>query len=226
MIQLTSFAASYEESRHVLNGLLLEASADTMRMVATDGRRLAKIDKKLIHPTSKDFHCIIPSKAINEIYRNLKENGQVTIIHGVNQVLFNIDGILIATRIIDGEFPNYKQVIPKEIPQKVRVKTAQHLAAIRRASLLATQDFQAVKFELFKNKLVISKTTPDIGEHREEIDIEYGHQELMAGFNPQFFIDVLKHLPQEEIELEFLGPDKACVLRIGDYLYMALPMRL
>jgi DNA polymerase-3 subunit beta len=117
-------------------------------------------------------------------------------------------------------------VIPKEIPHKVRIKTAHHLAAIRRANLLATPDFQAVKFELFKNKLVISKSTPDIGEHREEIEIEYGHQELMVGFNPQFFIDVLKHLPHEEIDLEFLGPDKPCVLRAGDYLYLALPMRL
>jgi len=226
MIRLTSFAVSYEESRYVLNGILLEVAADMVRMVATDGRRLAKMEKKLVQASPKDFHIIVPIKAINEISRNLKDDGTVSLIQGGNQVLFNIDGILIATRVIEGEFPNYKQVIPKEIPHKVRVKTALHLAAIRRANLLSTPDFQAVKFELFKNKLVISKSTPDIGEHREEIEIEYGHQELMAGFNPQFFIDVLKHIPHEEIELEFLGPDKPCVLRTADYLYLALPMRL
>jgi len=226
MIKLTSFAVSYEESRYVLNGILLEVAGDVVRMVATDGRRLAKIEKKLIQPASKDFHTIIPIKAINEISRNLKEEGSVSLIQGVNQVLFNINGILIATRVIEGEFPNYKQVIPKEIPTKVRIKTSDLLAAIRRANLLSTPDFQAVKFELFKDKLVISKSTPDVGEHREEIDIKYGQQELMAGFNPQFFIDVLKNVPYEEIELEFLGPDKPCVLRMSDYLYLALPMRL
>ena len=226
MIRLTNFAVSYEESRYVLNGILLEVTGDIVRMVATDGRRLAKMEKKLVQASTKDFHIIVPIKAINEISRNLKDDGKVSLIQGGNQVLFNIDGILIATRVIEGEFPNYKQVIPKEIPQKVKIKTALLLAAIRRANLLSTPDFQAVKFELFKNKLVISKSTPDIGEHREEIDIEYGHQELMAGFNPQFFIDVLKHIPQEGIEVEFLGPDKPCVLRTVDYLYLALPMRL
>ena len=226
MIRMTSFAVSYEESRYVLNGILLEVSGNTARMVATDGRRLAKIEKKLIHSSTKDVNVIVPIKAIGEINRNLKDAGECSIIFGTNQVLFNIDGVLIATRIIEGEFPNYKQVIPKEIANKVRVKTADKLAAIRRANLLSTPDFQAVKFELFKDKLVISKSTPDVGEHREEIPVEYGQQELMVGFNPQFFIDVLKHIPDEKIDLEFLGPDKPCVLRRGDYLYLALPMRL
>lgn len=226
MIRLTSFAVSYEESRYVLNGILLEISGNVARMVATDGRRLAKMEKKLIHSSAKDMSVIIPIKAIAEINRNLKEVGECSIIFGANQVLFNIDGILIATRIIEGEFPNYKQVIPKEIAAKVKIKTADQLAAIRRANLLSTPDFQAVKFEVFKDKLVISKSTPDVGEHREEVDIEYGQQELMVGFNPQFFIDVLKQIQSEKIELEFLGPDKPCVLRQDDYLYLALPMRL
>lgn len=226
MIKLTNFAVSYEESRYVLNGILLEVSGDTVRMVATDGRRLAKIEKKLTQASAKDFHIIIPVKAINEINRNLKEDGQVSIIQGVNQVLFNIDGVLIATRIIEGEFPNYKQVIPKDGANKAKVKTADLLSAIRRANLLSTPDFQAIKFELFKDKLVISKTTPDVGESREEVSVEYGQQELIVGFNPQFFIDVLKNINDEFVPLEFLGPDKPCVLRLKDYLYLALPMRL
>jgi len=221
MIRLTNFAVSYEESRYVLNGLLLEVAGDVVRMVATDGRRLAKIEKKLIQSAHKDFHIIIPVKAINEINRNLKDEGQVNIIHGVNQ-----DGVLIATRIIEGEFPNYKQVIPKEGNNKAKVKTQDLLAAIRRANLLATPDFQAIKFELFKDKLVISKTTPDVGESREEVAVEYGQQELIVGFNPQFFIDVLKNINEEYVPMEFLGPDKPCVLRLKEYLYLALPMRL
>ena len=133
---------------------------------------------------------------------------------------------MIATRIIEGEFPNYKQVIPKEGNNKAKVKTQDLLAAIRRANLLSTPDFQAIKFELFKDKLVISKTTPDVGESREEVVVEYGQQELIVGFNPQFFIDVLKNINEEYVPMEFLGPDKPCVLRLKEYLYLALPMRL
>ena len=226
MVRMTSFAVSYEESRYVLNGILVEINGDTARMVATDGRRLAKIEKKLVQSSAKDYSIIIPIKAVAEISRNLKDSGDCVMVGGVNQVLFNIDGTLIATRIIEGEFPNYQQVIPKEIPQKVKVKTQDLLAAIRRANLLSTPDFQAIKFEVFQDKLVISKNTPDVGESREEVAIAYGQQELMAGFNPQFFIDVLKNINDERIELEFLGPEKPCVLRLRDYLYLALPMRL
>ena len=226
MIRLTSFSVSYEESRYVLNGILMEINGDTVQMIATDGRRLAKIEKKLVQASARDMSMIIPIKAMAEINRNLKDSGNCSITNGTNQVLFNIDGTLIATRIIDGEFPNYKQVIPKEIPTKAYVKTVDLLSAIRRANLFSTPDFQAIKFELFKEKLVISKTTPDVGESREEVAVEYGQQELMVGFNPQFFIDVLKNLNDERIALEFLGPDKPCVLRLRDYLYLALPMRL
>ena len=226
MIRMTNFAVSFEESRYVLNGILLEISGDVVRMVATDGRRLAKMEKKLVQNSHKELSMIIPIKAISEINRNLKETGEVSIIYGTNQVLFNIDGVLIATRIIEGEFPNYKQVIPKEITTKAKVKTQDLLSAIRRANLLSTPDFQAIKVELFKDKMVISKSTPDVGESREEVLIEYGHQELMVGFNPQFFIDVLKNIADEKIDLEFQGTDKPCVLRLRDYLYLALPMRL
>ncbi len=226
MIRMTSFAVSFEESRYVLNGILLEIAGDKVRMIATDGRRLAKIEKKLLQNSNKELSIIIPIKAIGEINRNLKDTGDCSIICSTNQVLFNIDGILIATRIIEGEFPNYKQVIPKEITTKTKIKTQDLLSAIRRANLLSTPDFQAIKFELFKDNMVISKSTPDVGESREEMPVEYGQQELMVGFNPQFFIDVLKNIEDEKIDLEFLGSDKPCVLRLRDYLYLALPMRL
>lgn len=226
MILMTSFAVSHEESRYVLNGLLMEISGDTIRMVATDGRRLAKIEKKLEMPVKKEISVIIPIKAIQELHRNLMEEGSVSFIAGTNQVLFDVNGILIATRIIEGEFPNYNQVIPKPVSPKVGVNRDVFLSAIRRANLLTTPDFQAIKFEVFVDKLVISKTTPDIGESREEIPIEYGGKEMIIGFNPQFLIDMLKNISEESIEIELMGADKAGVIRLGDYLYLVLPMRI
>jgi len=174
----------------------------------------------------KDVSVIIPIKAINEILRNLKEEGSVSFIVGKNQVLFDVDGVLIATRIIEGEFPNYNQVIPKPTDNKVSLKRDQLLSSIRRANLLATPDFQAVKFEVFPDKMVVSKSTPDVGESREEIGVTYGGNEMVIGFNPMFLIDFLKNIDEEEIDMELLGEDKPAVMRLKEYLYLALPMRI
>jgi len=226
MLRLTSFAVSHEESRHVLNGILIEISDNTLRIVATDGRRLAKIEKKLPGIIKKEIAVIVPIKAVQEISRNLQEEGALLLIVGTNQVLFEVNGVLIATRIIEGEFPNYNQVIPKPAKNRIKMNTQEVLSSIRRANLLSTPDFQAVKFEIFPNKLVISKSTPDIGESREIIPVEYDGEEMMIGFNPQLLIDFLKNINDEQIHMEILGTDKPAVMRLQDYLYLALPMRI
>jgi DNA polymerase III subunit beta len=226
MFKMTSFAVSHEESRYVLNGILMEVTKNILRLVATDGRRLAKMEKPLLTPVVKEVNFILPIKAINEVNRNLKDEGDVIFVPGTSQIMFDINGVLIATRIIEGDFPNYTQVIPKQVATKIKLNTAEFLAAIRRANLLATPDFQAVKFELFKDKLVVSKTTPDIGESREEIAVMYGGNEMIVGFNPQYMMDVLKNITDNELELELAGVDKPCVIRKENYLYLALPMRL
>ncbi|OGX05752.1 MAG: DNA polymerase III subunit beta [Omnitrophica WOR_2 bacterium GWA2_47_8] len=226
MIRMTSFAVSHEESRYVLNGILFEIADDSLSLVASDGRRLAKITKKLDSPIKKEAAVIIPLKAIQEINRNLKDEGELSLVVSTNQALFDINGVLIATRIIEGEYPNYNQVIPKPIQQKVRITTQDILDAVKRAHLLSTPDFQAVKLEVFKDKMVVSKITPEIGESREEIAIEYGGPELMVGVNPQFLLDVLKNINELTIEFELLGADKQLVMRLKDYIYVAMPMRL
>ena len=226
MLRLTSFAVSHEESRYVLNGVLIEISNDVIRVVAADGRRLAKVEKKIANSIKKDISVIVPIKAVQEIIRNLKDAGAVSFIIGSNQVLFDIDGVLIATRIIEGEFPNYNQVIPKTSNSRVKTNTQDLLASIRRANLLSTPDFQVVKFEVFSDKLVISKSTPDIGESREELAIEYDGSSLVVGFNPQYLIDFLKNIEEERIDIELFGADKPAVMRLKDYLYLAMPMRI
>ncbi len=226
MLRLTSFAVSHEESRHVLNGILIEIFDNVIRIVATDGRRLAKIEKKLLVAIKKEVAVIIPIKAVQEINRNLLDEGTLSLIVGANQVLFDINDVLIATRIIEGEFPNYNQVIPKPAKNRITMNTQDVLSSIRRANLLSTPDFQAVKFEIFINKLVISKSTPDVGESREVIPVEYDGEEMMVGFNPQILIDFLKNINDEQIHMEILGTDKPAVMRLQDYLYLALPMRI
>ncbi|MFH1777713.1 MAG: DNA polymerase III subunit beta [Candidatus Omnitrophota bacterium] len=227
MLKKTSFAMSREETRYILNGVLLVVKPTKVIVVATDGRRLAKIEKNI--SMGKDFNrqVIIPLKAVNEIMRILKDEGKINIALGENQVIFEMDDIVLTTRQIEGEYPNYEQVIPKEIEDKVFVDREKFLAAVKRAGIFTSTDSQSIKIDLFKNKMVISKSTPDIGEAREEIEVEYKGTELTVGFNPVYIIDALKNLEENSITMELVNMEKPGVIRDGkDYVYIVLPMQL
>lgn len=226
MLNLTYFAASFDETRYVLNGVLFKINKNNITLVATDGKRLAIIDKKLDQPVEKEVNIIIPIKTIHELNRNLKEEGELSVVLGNNQVLFDLSDTMIISRIVEGEFPDYQQVIPPASEHKMKVERTQFLLAVKRASLLSTPDYQAVKLEVFKNKLVVSKSTPDIGESREEVVVTYPGKEMVIGFNPGYLIDVLKNLSIEEIELELSDSEKPGVIRTNGYVYIVLPMRL
>jgi DNA polymerase-3 subunit beta len=226
MLGLTSFAVSVDETRYILSGILFKINKNNLTLVATDGKRLAIAEKKLDSSAEKDVSIIIPIKTVHELNRNLKEDGELSLVLGSNQAMFDLGNVVVISRLIEGEFPDYKQVIPAQSENKMRINREQFLLAVRRGSLLATPDYQAIKLELFKNKLVVSKSTPDIGESREEMDVDYRGRELAIGFNPGYMIDVLKNLNEESIELELTDSEKPGVIRISGYVYVVLPMRL
>lgn len=226
MLSLTSFAVSFDESRYILNGILFKIEKDTLFLVSTDGKRLAIIERKIKQSIDKDIHIIIPIKTIHELIRNLKEEGEISLILNNNQVLFDLGQVVVISRLTEGEFPDYRQVIPLVSDNKMTIEREQFLLAIRRAALLSTPDYQAVKLELFKNKLVVSKSTPDVGESREEVPVVYQGKEMVIGFNPSYLIDVLKNLHVGKIDLELTSTDKPGVMRIDGYIYIVLPMRL
>jgi DNA polymerase-3 subunit beta len=145
---------------------------------------------------------------------------------GNNQALFDLGGVVIISRLIEGEFPDYQQVIPPVSEHKVKVGREEFLLAVKRAALLSTPDYQAVKLEIFKDKVVVSKSTPDIGESREEVGVEYKGKEMMIGFNPTYLADVLKNLPNATVEFELTDSEKPGVIRVEGYVYIVLPMRL
>ena len=150
----------------------------------------------------------------------------MSLILGNNQVLFDLGNVVVISRLIEGEFPDYQQVIPPVSENKMSIDREQFLLAVKRAALLSTPDYQAVKLEVFKNKLVVSKSTPDVGESREEVAVEYQGKEMAIGFNPTYLIDVLKNLQEERIEFELTDSEKPGVIRINGYIYIVLPMRL
>lgn len=226
MLSLTSFAVSLDETRYILNGILLKIAQNNLELVATDGKRLAIARGKLKQDTDKDIQIIVPIKAIQELNRSLKDEGELMLVLSNNQVLFELDGVVIISRLIEGEFPDYRQVIPPSSENKIKISREQFLLAVKRAALLSTPDYQAVKLEVFKNKLVVSKSTPDIGESREEVTMEYSGKEIAIGFNPAYLIDVLKNLNLENIEFELTDTEKPGVIRVDGYVYIVLPMRL
>jgi DNA polymerase-3 subunit beta len=226
MLNLTSFAVSFDETRYILNGVLFKIHKNNLAFIATDGKRLAIVERKLGQDIDKEFSMIVPVKTIHELARNLKDTGEVSLTWGTNQVLFDLGNIVIISRLIEGEFPDYQQVIPAGCENKMKIDRTQFLLSVRRAALLSTPDYQAVKLELFKNKLVVSKSTPDIGESREEVAVEYQGKELVIGFNPNYLIDVLKNLSVEQVELELSDSEKPGVIRVNGYIYIVLPMRL
>ncbi|MFA5144857.1 MAG: DNA polymerase III subunit beta [Candidatus Omnitrophota bacterium] len=226
ILGLTSFAVSFDETRYILNGILFKIHKNNLTLVATDGKRLAIIEKKLNQEIDKDVSIIVPIKTIHELNRNLKDSGELSLILGNTQVLFDLGSVVIISRLIEGEFPDYRQVVPPVSDNKMKVDRAQFLLAIKRAALLSTPDYQAIKLEVFKNKLVVSKSTPDVGESREEAPVVYQGKEMAIGFNPNYLIDVLKNLAEDTIELELTDSEKPGVIRINGYTYIVLPMRL
>jgi DNA polymerase-3 subunit beta len=226
MLSLTSFAVSYDETRYILNGILFQLLKNIFKLIATDGKRLAIIEKQLLQPIDKEFSIIVPIKTIHELNRNLKDEGEVSVVLGNNQIMFDLGDVVIISRLIEGEFPDYRQVVPATSDNKIKVGREPFFLAVKRASLLTTPDYQAVKLELFKNKLVVSKTTPDIGESREELPVEYQGKEMVVGFNPVFLLDVLKNLHLERVEFELIDGEKPGVVRSDGYVYIVLPMRL
>jgi DNA polymerase-3 subunit beta len=227
MIQLTAFAMSHDETRYVLNGILFSFKDKTLKLVATDGRRLAFMEKDVPETGNAKKDVIVPMKTIQELNRNLGEDGDVTLYFKENQIQINIGPVLITSRLIEGEYPNYEQVIPKKTKEQIKINTQDFLQATRRASILTNQDSQSIRVNMVKDRMIISKTTPDLGEVREELEVDYKGGETVIGFNPAFLIDMLKNVEDEQVQFSFIDPEKPAVLKTKEnYTYIVLPMQV
>ena len=227
MLEMTSFAISHDETRYILNGICFIITKDFIRMVATDGRRLAIFTLPNDTEFKTEKTVIIPTKTTQELARSLKDEGQIKITFSKNQAKFQMNGLVIISRLIEGEFPNYEQAIPKQVKNKLVVDQGLLISAIKRASLLTTPESQAIKLQLQKNKLTITKSTPEIGEVKEDLQAQYDGEEFLIGFNPAYLLDVLKNTGEKSVEIELAGGDKPGVIRIKeDYIYIVLPMQV
>jgi len=232
MMRKTSFAISTDEARYVLNGIFFSLKDHKMTMVATDGRRLALVDEEVDVSEKSQGEFIIPAKAVNELNRLLQEKGEVEMKYSENQAAFTLKdekgfSVLLITKLIEGNYPNYRQVIPSETKERVTLPRDEFLHALRRAEIMTSEKANSVKLTFGKNNLAITANAPEVGEAKESIAINYKGKEIAVAFNPKYLIDPLNALPNDEVFIELIDELSPGVLKInGPFLYVVMPMRL
>jgi DNA polymerase-3 subunit beta len=232
MIKQTIFSCAMDENRPVFTGALLQVEGNSIRLVATDTHRLAYCIAEINDIENMNFSIsgIIPSKTLSEINRLLKDEDENLIISfSNNQVVFQFSTAFLISRLIDGQFPNYKQVIPQSCETKVNLYVKNFLDALERASLISNDSSSSniVKIKVDFNELIISQTSV-LGKISEKINIEMDGKDVIIAFNAKFLIDALKVIDSEQIIFELSGPFSPGVIRPlnnPNYLYLVLPVR-
>jgi DNA polymerase III subunit beta len=232
MLKKTSFAVSTDETRYVLNGIFFSLKDHKLTMVATDGRRLALVDEEVDIGENSAGDFIVPAKAVNELNHLLLDKGEVEIKFTDNQAAFSLTAekspsSLIISKLIEGNYPNYKQVIPSESKERIALMREELLHALRRAEIMTSEKSNSVKFTFGKNQLAITANSPEVGEARETLAVNYKGPDIAIAFNPRYLIDPLTALTQDEVFLEMTDELSPGVLKInGPFLYVVMPMRL
>jgi len=232
MLRRTSFAVSTDETRYVLNGIFVSLKEHKLTFVSTDGRRLALTEEEVELTPDNEAEFIVPTKAINELNRLLQTNGEVEIKFTENQASFQLkdekgSSVLLITKLVEGNYPNYKQVIPAEASERVALAREELLQALRRAEIMTSEKSNSVKLALSKNNLTITANTPEVGEGRESLAINYKGRDLAIAFNPAYLMDPLKALDNDEVFLELTDELSPGVVKInGPFLYVIMPMRM
>ncbi len=227
MLEQTSFAVSHDEGRYALNGVLFSVLDGELRLVATDGHRLAMASRPL-SGLSAGGTGIVPRKAVHEITRVLS-GGEIQVAMGENQFVLRMPNFLLTARLIEGQFPHYEQVVPKGHPCRLVLSRPALAAALRRVSVLSEERTKPVKFLLTTGSLKLSAYSPELGEAEETLPVEYAGDEITIGFNSRYLLDALGPVAADQVVLELKDSTSPGVLKsIEDegYLCVIMPMRI
>lgn len=229
MIRQTIFAVGIDENRPILTGSLVECKEGQLSFVSIDGFRLA-LRKNKAENEIKDFKVVVPGKTLNEISKILQPvNDDMTIYSTNNQIMFDLGNCKLVSRLLEGEYLNYENIIPNEYETCIKVNTRQLLSSIERASLVITAEERRypVRFNISDDRIIITSNT-DKGAVKEEIAIEMKGKDIDIGFNPRYFTDALKVIDDEEVEIHFTNSVGPCTIKPvegDDFSYMILPVR-
>jgi len=232
LIGHVAFAASTEESRPILNGVLWELRPDRMRMVATNGHRLARMDVPASGQGGGQVDLIIPPKALEQIRRLFGGDEEIEIGKSDNHLGFRSTTTHIYARLIEGPYPNYEQVIPRENDKSLTADKAALAAALRRMSIVASDQTHRIRMAFTNGACKLSVQTPDLGEAQEELAVAYEGDALEIGFNAAYLLEILKYMPTDEVRMTFKAPERAATCEpVGwddpaSYLTLVMPLRL
>jgi DNA polymerase-3 subunit beta len=223
-------SASRDETRPHLTGVLVSASERDLRMVATDSYRLSVKETSLEEPLTGTLEANVPARTLQELSRIATSNGADAI--GVssleNQVVFSVGDVMLSSRLVEGRFPNYQQLLPDSYEHELRVNRSELLDVVRRISLLALKN-APLRLRFSDGSLDVSAQTPDVGEATESLPVPFSGEALEIGFNPEFFRDGLESAESDELVLKLISPLRPGLIQSGDdggFLYLVMPIRL
>ena len=231
LISHVSFAVSTEETRPILNGVLWELKESETRMVATNGHRLAKMTLPRDGGTGTG-ELIVHPKALTQVQKLFSPDDEVEVGRSENHLGFRGRGVLIYTRLIEGPYPNYEQVIPKDNDKILVMEKAPLIRAIRRMAIVASDQTHRIRLSLAGPALKFSVQTPDLGEASEELTVEYDGEPIEIGFNANYLLELLRYMPTNEVRMTFRAPERAATMEpVGnedtpDFLCLVMPLRL
>jgi DNA polymerase-3 subunit beta len=232
LITHTAFAVSTEESRPILNGVLWELRPDEMRMVATNGHRLAKMQVPIKASGLPSSDLIVPPKALEQIRRLFPADEELEIARGENHLGFRSPFTAVYTRLIEGPYPNYEQVIPKDNDKVAVADKAALTSALKRMSVIASDQTHRIRMSFNSGMLKFSVQTPDLGDAQDELAVRYTGDQLDIGFNASYLLEILRYIPTDEVKLTFRAPERAATLEPEGwndpsvYLCLVMPLRL
>jgi DNA polymerase III subunit beta len=229
-VERVARSASKDETRPVLTGILISASGQELRMVATDSYRLSVKRTVLDAPLQGSLEANVPARALQELVRvaQQSQNSELTASLGHSQIVFELDGVVLSSRLLEGQFPNYRQLIPESVEHELTLSTTELTDVVRRISLLAQKN-TPLRLAFSDGELKISAQTPDVGEASEAVPVPFHGDSFEIGFNPEFLRDGLESIDGDELVMKLISPLRPGLLESpgdGDFVYLVMPIRL
>ena len=230
-IRQASFAAANFETNNLLSGVVCDISEEMLEMASTDGNRLARVREKINNIEKKSSQLIIPSKTTNEFLKmsSLIDDETVKIYTDKTKLILKTEKTLLISRIMEGQYPKYNQLIPKENPKTAILNKNKLISALERVSIMVNEKTSIVKFEFTENKLTLKADTPDAGASEESFEIEYNGEDITIAFNYKYVIEGLKNVEQDEIKIEMNTNLSPTVVRPNseeDYISLIMPVQI
>lgn len=227
MLRKVSYAASQDDTRRTLKGVLMSFKDEKLTMVATDGRRLALVENEIEFPKDAERDIILPSKTVQELMRSLNGEEETSVKVQKSQISFKVGSVMIYSKLIDDQYPNYKQVIPSETIEKIAVDRQLLLDALDRASVMTMDEAHSTKLIFSEGKLTVTSAASDIGEAKDEVPIKYAGETIEIIFNPSYVMDPLKAIDDDEVTINLNNGHSPAVIKCSvPFLYVLMPLRI